>query len=59
MGGEGFWSKAQKDAVYHLMRYARNSDPAEYASFRKCLTVPLGDREARLQLEGPIPTRGA
>jgi signal transduction histidine kinase len=23
--------------------------------FRKCLTVPLGDREARLQLEGPDP----
>ena len=55
MGGEGFWSKAQKDAVYHLTRYARNSDPAEYTVFRKNLTVPLGDREARLQLEGPNP----
>ena len=55
MGGEGFWSKAQKDAVYHLIRYARNSDPAEYAAFRRNLTVPLGDREARLQLESPDP----
>ncbi|HVQ46302.1 MAG TPA: hypothetical protein VMS62_05685, partial [Gemmatimonadales bacterium] len=55
MGGEGFWSKAQKDAVYHLIRYARNSDPAEYAAYRKNLTVPLGDREARLQLESPDP----
>ncbi|HEY7028617.1 MAG TPA: ATP-binding protein [Gemmatimonadales bacterium] len=55
VGGEGFWSKAQKDAVYHLIRYARNSDPAEYTAFRKNLTVPLGDREARLQLEGPHP----
>ncbi|HSE67271.1 MAG TPA: ATP-binding protein [Gemmatimonadales bacterium] len=55
MGGEGFWSKAQKDAVYHLIRYARNSDPVEYTLFRKNLTVPLGDREARLQLERAKP----
>jgi len=55
VGGEGFWSKAQKDAVYHLIRYARSSDPAEYTLFRKNLTVPLGDREARLQLERPKP----
>ena len=55
VGGEGFWSKAQRHAVYHLMRYARNSDPAEYALFRSAWTVPLGDREARLQSEGPDP----
>jgi signal transduction histidine kinase/ActR/RegA family two-component response regulator len=55
VGGEGFWSKAQKDAVYHLIRYARSSDPAEYTAFRKNLTVPLGDREARLQLERAKP----
>src|SRR5512143_3179793 len=26
VGGEGLWSKAQKDAVYHLLRYAADRD---------------------------------
>ena len=55
VGGEGLWSKAQKDAVYHLVRYVHAHDPAEFEAFRKSLTVPLGDKEARLQLEGPNP----
>jgi hypothetical protein len=29
--GEGFWSKAQKDAVLHLRRYGESGDPAELA----------------------------
>ena len=28
VGGEGYWSKAQKDAVLDLVRYARSFDPA-------------------------------
>jgi diguanylate cyclase (GGDEF)-like protein/PAS domain S-box-containing protein len=47
VGGEGLWSKAQKDAVAYLTRYARTRDAADYRRFREALAVPLGDRVAR------------
>jgi diguanylate cyclase (GGDEF)-like protein/PAS domain S-box-containing protein len=47
VGGEGLWSKAQKDAVAHLARYARTQDPGDYQRFRRALAMPLGDRVAR------------
>ncbi len=50
VGGEGLWSKAQKDAVYHLTRYAYTRDPLEYAAFESHLDVHRGDRQARLEL---------
>jgi len=50
VGGDGLWSKAQKDAVYHLTRYAYTGDPAEYAAFEAPLDVYRGDRQARLEL---------
>jgi signal transduction histidine kinase len=55
VGGEGLWSKGQKDAVNHLMQFARSRDPADYARFRRALDIPLGDRQARLELEQPQP----
>jgi PAS domain S-box-containing protein len=55
VGGEGQWSKAQKDAVYHLTRYAASRDPNEYDAYRARLQVPLGDRTARLELERAHP----
>ena len=55
VGGEGLWSKAQKDAVYHLTRFAINRDPAEYEAFQARLVVPFGDRVARLELERAEP----
>lgn len=48
--GEGLWSKAQKDAVYHLARYADTQDPADYEKFAAAVAVPLGDRMARVEL---------
>jgi PAS domain S-box-containing protein len=53
--GEGLWSKAQKDAVYHLVRYANSHDVAEHENFLEAITVPLGDHQARLELEKPDP----
>jgi len=50
VGAEGLWSKAQKDAVYHLGRYYRTHNIDEYDAFRKFMTVPLGDHKARLEL---------
>ena len=55
VGGEGLWSKAQKDATYRLVRYARSGDSVEYRHFRQLLDVQLGDRQARIELDRPRP----
>ena len=51
VGSEGLSSKAQKDAVYYLMRYARSREEGDYRRYEKALTVPLGARVARVELE--------
>ena len=59
VAGEGMWSKAQKDATYHLLRYARSRDEADYGAYLASIRVPLGDRAAREALERPEPDREA
>ena len=60
VGGEGLWSKAQKDAVASLARYARTRDGTEYGRFRESLAVPLGDRVARQAMQAePFDRRSA
>jgi PAS domain S-box-containing protein len=51
VGGESSWSKAQRDAVHRLLRYAVYRDSADYSAFTRELVVPRGDRQARVQLE--------
>lgn len=51
--GEGLWSKAEQEAVFHFDRYAESGDPGELLRARRALRIPLGDREARLALQGP------
>jgi len=51
--GEGLYSKAQKDAVYHLRIYALSHDEKDYNAYLSFLNVPLGDRKARLELQKP------
>ena len=51
--GEGLYSKGQKDAVYHLVRYAATRDEAEYRGYRAAIAVPLADGRARAELERP------
>lgn len=51
--GEGLWSKAQKDAMQSLFQYASTADEQHYFSFQKHLSIPMGDRIARLELEKP------
>ena len=51
VGGESLWSKAQKEAVYSLFRYAQTRSESDYADYRKAIAVPLawrarGDRES-------------
>src|SRR3569832_2485772 len=55
VGGEGLWSKAQKDALYQLQRYNRTHDEGAYASFLDHMKVQFGDHKARLELLKPIP----
>jgi len=55
VGGEGLWSKGQKDAVHWLDRYAATADPKALAAYRAAVAVPLGDRIAREELERVHP----
>jgi len=45
VGGEGLWSKAEKDAVYHLRVYANSHNEKDYQAFLYYLKVPLGDKK--------------
>lgn len=51
VGGEGLWSKAQKTAVYHLQKYANTHDEKYFQLYLEQLKIPLGDRQARIELE--------
>src|SRR5437899_567264 len=53
VGGEGLWSKAQKRAVLSLTRYAQSHSERDYQDYLADIAVPLGDKQARLQLEQP------
>jgi two-component system cell cycle sensor histidine kinase/response regulator CckA len=53
--GEGLWSKAQKQAVYDLLRYSNSHSERDFQDYQRMLLVPLGDRQARLELEKPVP----
>ena len=54
VGGEGLWSKAQKQAVYDLLQYSISHSDADYQNYRQALLVPLGDKQARMELEKPV-----
>ncbi len=55
VNGEGLYSKAQKDAVNYLVRYAHSHAESDYRKFHNALAVPIGDRVARLELEKRKP----
>ena len=58
VGGEGLWSKSQKQALYALTKYARSRDEADYQSYLHAIAVPLGDKKARLELVKQDPEYG-
>lgn len=55
VGGEGLWSKAQKNALLDIQSYIIFRDEKYHQSFLKQLEVPLGDREARMELMSTQP----
>ncbi|MBO6585473.1 MAG: PAS domain S-box protein [Gracilimonas sp.] len=50
VGGEGMWTKAQKESVIHLTNYIITENEEEFNHFKSALRVNLGDRTAREEL---------
>ena len=55
VNGEGLWSKAQKDAMYQLLKYGRTHDEADYQQFQEYMKVPRGDHKTLAELSKPHP----
>lgn len=55
VGGEGLWSKAEKDAVYYLQKYSRTFNEKDYAKYQEFMKVPLGDHKTLLELNKKNP----
>lgn len=53
--GESLWSKAQKDAIYYLSRYADDGKPVDLQRYQQALRVPHGDAMAREALYATPP----
>ncbi len=55
VGGEGLWSKAEKEAAFGLQKYGLTHDEADYRYYIDMLAVPSGDHKARLALSHQLP----
>jgi two-component system cell cycle sensor histidine kinase/response regulator CckA len=55
VAGEGLWSKAEKRAALNLTRYAETYQEADFQQYLTEIAVPVGDQQARLQLQLPSP----
>lgn len=52
---EGLWARAQKDAVYNLRKYILSGNPQDFQHYSSFLKVPMGARQARLELNKQNP----
>lgn len=59
VGGEGLYSKGQKDAVFYLSQYVGSQDESDYQKYLAAIDVPLGDHLARIELQKPQVDRDA
>jgi PAS domain S-box-containing protein len=50
VGAEGLWSKAEKEAVYHLKKFSQTKKETDYQAFKRSMSIPLGDHKARVEL---------
>ncbi len=55
VGGEGIWSKSQKQAIYKLQRYSASGEENDYQGFLTALSVNDGDHQARIELAKKNP----
>src|ERR1700687_1305994 len=51
VGGEGLYSKGQKNATYYLAQYAVSHSEEDYRQYLNAIAYPLGDRMARLAMQ--------
>jgi diguanylate cyclase (GGDEF)-like protein len=59
VGGEGLWSKAQKDAVHFISLYSQTGDERLFGRFKSAAAVLLADRAGRYALEQSTPDLNA
>jgi hypothetical protein len=57
--GESLWSKNQKEAVFHLLRFAETKSESDFRSYQKAIMVPRGFQSARFELEKSTPDYAA
>ncbi len=50
VAGESAYSKGQKGAVFHLLRYAHTANEDDYDAYLEHMALPLNIKEARLEL---------
>lgn len=55
VAGEGLWSKAQKDSIYYLTRYAQTGADHDFQRYQQAIAIQLGDHQARLALDRSPP----
>lgn len=55
VAGEGLWSKAQKDAMYQLLKYGRSHNEADYVKFQEYMQVSCGDLKLLEELQKDNP----
>jgi len=57
VGGQALWSKGREQAIQYLREYARSGDATQLRAYEQALAGPLGDHEARLEMDKPEPDR--
>jgi diguanylate cyclase (GGDEF)-like protein len=51
VGGEGLYSKGQKNATYYLSQYALSHSEEDFRLYQAAIAFPLGDLKARVALQ--------
>ena len=60
VGGEGLYSKGQKNATYYLAQYSVSHSDEDYQQYLTAVAFPLGDKKARLALQrNPVDLQAA
>ncbi|QYY32380.1 EAL domain-containing protein [Cupriavidus pinatubonensis] len=55
VAGESQWSRGQKNAVMHLLRYGEDRDEADFRAYLSDIAAPMGDHRARIELDRDKP----
>lgn len=55
VGGEGLYSKGQKNAAFYLAQYIHSHDAEDFQQFLTAIAIPMGDWQARIALQKDPP----